>query len=478
MVKVKKQRYQREFKQAWTQFASFPGYQMIEGTYPEGLPETIGETFFSAMDQVNGLPVAQWTQADILAGLKLLHEQDKSVDQFDEQFPVVSSLLLFIASRSDNDLNMVPLRDALTAYQDELAKAAAADGHPRWQSSVAAELKKQSVDWAKQFVSSEEFKALSIAPAKARLLVLVLVGQAYEELQLTPEQWTAAAIEQLLTGYVVNEMAFEPADYDQLPDLLAAFLAVAQREDLLSDAVVAEVQTATEKVMDQVVIAGKDDANYSPAKTVLLKMKADGVDINDQKLAKKYLSEYDDAVQVQRVLDGEVAYPGTVYVPKSEVETRHHVQQTADYKWYQAVATRTHDEGLKTARELWVKPEQKSVRQAHNQAEVVDIIVNFYDVMYADYVETPKRWEADHVAAYLTQLAGQTKVATYTFTTQMLRTLFDQLADEKVLTKKTATALEQVCDRPYPRTAVAEKHEVHDLSKSRHGNKLLRRRKR
>ncbi|WP_156301825.1 hypothetical protein [Secundilactobacillus similis] len=51
MVKVKKQRYQREFKQAWTQFASFPGYQMIEGTYPDGLPETISETFFSAMDQ-------------------------------------------------------------------------------------------------------------------------------------------------------------------------------------------------------------------------------------------------------------------------------------------------------------------------------------------------------------------------------------------------------------------------------------------
>lgn len=478
MVKVKKQRYQREFKQAWTQFASFPGYQMIEGTYPQGLPETIGEAFFSAMDQVNGLPVAQWTQTDVLAGLKLLHEQDESADQFDEQFPVVSSLLLFIASRADNDLDMVPLRDALTAYQDELAQAAAADGHPRWQASVAAELKQQSADWAKRFVNADEFKALSIAPAKARLLVLVLVGQAYEEYQLTPDQWTATALEQLLTGYVVSEMAFEPADYEQLPDLLAAFLAFAQREDLLSAEVVAEVQTAATKVMAQVVAAGQDDANYSPAKTVLLKMKADGVDVNDQKLAKKYLSEYDDAVQVQRVLDGKAAYPGTVYLPKSAVDTRHHVQQTADYKWYQAVATRTHDDALKAARELWVQPEQQTVRQAHDQAEVVDIIVNFYDVMYADYVETPKRWEADHVAAYLTQLAGQTKVATYTFTTQMLRTLFEKLAAEKSLTKKTVTALEQVCDRPYPRTVVTEKSAAHDLTKGRHANKLLRRRKR
>lgn len=85
------------------------------------------------------------------------------------------------------------------------------------------------------------------------------------------------------------------------------------------------------------------------------------------------------------------------YQPDDEA----HVNTFDGRKWRSATAKRVHKKMFKYARLLWADEVSDDIAAVWTLPEIANALVTLGDAMYAQYLETPKTWQADHFHQYL-----------------------------------------------------------------------------
>lgn len=93
----------------------------------------------------------------------------------------------------------------------------------------------------------------------------------YGEHRQKPTQWTAEALKDILTGYVVKDAAIFPDEYSQFGEILKAFMDFAVEKRLTSKQVAERMKQAIEEIEPEMIRLGADQTHFSADKKWWLK---------------------------------------------------------------------------------------------------------------------------------------------------------------------------------------------------------------
>jgi hypothetical protein len=148
----------------------------------------------------------------------------------------------------------------------------------------------------------EEFFASPVAPALA-----LLRGAARED-ALTivdhcliarcdfgdgdPLRWSPAVVELFMLDYLPRKVDLNQAEIDALPVVLAAWVRFALTKRGLEERFIREVVDVVSELTDEFREAMGDSATFGPGKAIFKALRAEGVDVSDQKAVDAWLADF------------------------------------------------------------------------------------------------------------------------------------------------------------------------------------------
>lgn len=107
-----------------------------------------------------------------------------------------------------------------------------------------------------------------------------------------PLRWSPAAAEILLVDWLPRKVAHEPEWFAQVPGVLAAMVRFAARRSGLDERFVAETLEAVERYGAPLADAAGDPERWGPAKGLVMRMRAEGVDLGDEDAVREWVEEF------------------------------------------------------------------------------------------------------------------------------------------------------------------------------------------
>jgi hypothetical protein len=107
-----------------------------------------------------------------------------------------------------------------------------------------------------------------------------------------PTRWTVAHVSEFMLDYAPRKMTMDDEAIETLPDCLAAFMRFLDRAGRLEGDDVDALTTACERLRRKSVAACRDPSRWGMAKSIAMRMIADGVDPADPAAGEAWLAEY------------------------------------------------------------------------------------------------------------------------------------------------------------------------------------------
>ena len=225
--------------------------------------------------------------------------------------------------------------------------------------------------WPK-FVVSKQYRSLEIPEDLKDVPAMVLQGHfsSMDELSvLAPNQWQLVDIQASVEEFV-NEM---PQDDLSAIVTMTGLLTLQQFLDWLE--ATHQLSLPQDKIEEIMLQAMTRASTELPPDDLSL----------------------DNAVQPADEFALAAANEARSYQPDDEA----HVDTFDGRKWRSATAKRVHKKMFKHARLLWADEVSDDVAAVWTLPEIANALVTLGDAMYAQYLETPKTWQADHFHQYL-----------------------------------------------------------------------------
>jgi len=107
-----------------------------------------------------------------------------------------------------------------------------------------------------------------------------------------PLRWSPTVVELFMLDFVPRKVSLRPDEIEALPEVLAAWVRFALTKRGLEEQFVAEAVQAVDDCADEFRDVIEDEGNFGPAKSLLLALQADGVDVTDQKAVDAWLADF------------------------------------------------------------------------------------------------------------------------------------------------------------------------------------------
>jgi hypothetical protein len=115
-----------------------------------------------------------------------------------------------------------------------------------------------------------------------------------------PTHWTVAHVSELMLDYAPRKMTMDDEAIETLPDCLAAFMRFLDRADKLEGDDVDALTTTCARLRRTSIEACRDPSHWSMAKSIVMRMIADGVDPADPVAGEAWLAEYNTSLAAAR----------------------------------------------------------------------------------------------------------------------------------------------------------------------------------
>ncbi len=218
--------------------------------------------------------------------------------------------------------------------------------------------------------------------------------------------------------------------------VLTQFVDFMTKSNYIRPVIGKRVHDAIAEAAPKMVALAQDPENYGPAKKFGLAIKKAGVDPTDPDAFEAFQDKYNEIEQTKRAAQGLFYRKEFVYEPDEAYRTQNHVEEIGDRHWQLATATRNHNQVLKFSRLTWADDDNQDLRDAYTQELVVNEVVKMGDALYAQYLETLKRWEPKHFYNYINDSIKQQPVFRAQALVTSLTELLKYLIQNKKITSK------------------------------------------
>ncbi|ANZ64196.1 hypothetical protein AYR62_09010 [Secundilactobacillus paracollinoides] len=321
--------------------------------------------------------------------------------------------------------------------------------HTEWQEYRAKDINHYVSDWLTEFFTSPEWQALpdSITQEDAILYVTEMTFDAYDEFHSSPKNWGVPVIKMVLTDHFVHQVIIQPDQYSTIVPTLTAFFTFAKRAGYIR-AVQADKTIKTIKGVEADMIeAGQDRDKYSETKKMWLDMAAAGISRENREAAETFIATWIENQQAARAGSQFMDYErNLVYQPEDDYVNMPHPDPVGKHHWTKAVATRNHDDLARYAWTMWSLPANQDLHAELNEADFVDFIVFFGDVMYAQFLETILHWDAQSAHVVFSGYDAAEQPESFELLRETLKRLVDHLMTEGKLTRPVGEEIRAVFD--------------------------------
>ncbi|KRM78026.1 hypothetical protein [Secundilactobacillus collinoides] len=317
-----------------------------------------------------------------------------------------------------------------------------------WHDYIAADIDKYVTAWVSTFFDSQEWQSVSkmTTQENASRYIKEMTRAAYDEYHRTPKNWTIAVIKAVLTDHFVHQFIIQPAQYQEIGPVLEAFFSFAKRAGYLRSVNADRTIKAIKEVEETMVVAGQNRQKYSETKKMWLDAASAGIDKRDRKETEAFIGAWVENQQARRAGESRSYERDLVYFNDGDYLTMPHDQSTGQLHWTKAVATRTHGDLSRYAWYLWSLPENQDLHEQINEADFVDFITFFGDAMYAQFLETPKRWQPDDVRIIWSGYDPTSDPESFALLRESLKRLVTYLDTEGKLAKQLGPEIKAVFD--------------------------------
>jgi len=140
----------------------------------------------------------------------------------------------------------------------------------------------------------QEFLTSPLAPGRDQTLSIVdhCLAARCEFGDGDPLRWSPTVVELFMLDYLPRKVSLTPAEIEALPEVLTAWVRFALAKRGLDERFVSEAADAVQTFSAQFRQAVTDSDNFGPAKGLMNAMRADGVDVTDQKAVDAWLAAF------------------------------------------------------------------------------------------------------------------------------------------------------------------------------------------
>lgn len=107
-----------------------------------------------------------------------------------------------------------------------------------------------------------------------------------------PLRWSPTVVEMFMLDYLPRKVSLSPAQIDAAPEVLTAWVRFALTKRGIDERFVAEAEEAVQGFTEEFRAAMGNADNFGPAKAIMRALRADGVDMTDQKAVSAWLAEF------------------------------------------------------------------------------------------------------------------------------------------------------------------------------------------
>ncbi|MCH4172382.1 MAG: hypothetical protein LKF36_14280 [Lactobacillus sp.] len=414
--------YQQEFDKYWWPFKISMAYEELAHQFPT-LTDAFQidvELIIRVITQDRPVPVTQWRFEDVESGIHQiirLHQENKAsglmaylpeflmvsrswfewlVEIEASPISIVSISKIFqplfvkyqrilTADKSETELTSVALVENEPSYDYQ------AEARQRAQTTFNAELKQ----WVTEFKAAPTWRASNKQHSVEfiQTFIITLANNIYATYHKTPRTWTKTAIQGVLKTDFVTTMPYQADEVPMLAQLLQDFLSFEGAAGYLRQDLVVRLKRAVTEIMPEVKQLYAQPGNFEADKRLVIDMMAAGVDLSDKAAISRFVADQRLSQQAARAAAG---FPGEykmLYHPKAKYQTLKHVASTKTGKYSKATATRVHNELVRLAWRLW--SERPDWYHDFEQPEIMDIIIDFGDLLYAQHLLTIKGWQPE-----------------------------------------------------------------------------------
>lgn len=147
---------------------------------------------------------------------------------------------------------------------------------------------KQVGGWFEEFVGSTQYEPLNETQRdKAPGIVRFFAEYGYRYIGMTPEKWDRSGLTECCVEVLPRKVSAEPAFFEAVAPVLAAFFGFLAEKGLLSNARALAKDVA--ELDEAIVAASQDERNWGPAKAFVMAAQKAGVNTCDQQAMSQFL---------------------------------------------------------------------------------------------------------------------------------------------------------------------------------------------
>lgn len=331
--------------------------------------------------------------------------------------------------------------------EEKLQKSAI--GHlSEWRENRSNEINDYVSDWIDEFFASPEWQAVpdAITQEDVVLYVIEMTCDAYDEYRVSPKNWQVAVVKLLMTDHFVHQVVIQPDQYVKIMPTLTAFFLFVRRAGYLRGAQADKTITAIQSVEAEMIEAGQNRNKYRETKKMWLDMAAAGISRDDREATINFISAWIENQQAARAGKGLSYEDDLVYQPDDDYLNMPHPEPVGKHRWTKSVATRNHDDLARYAWTMWSLPANQDLHEELNEADFVDFIAFFGDVMYAQFLETTLHWDAQSAHVVFSGYDAAEQPESFELLRETLKRLVDHLMTEGKLTRPVGEEIRAVFD--------------------------------
>lgn len=487
----------------WPIFEKYEEYAAFKRYPTMALKESL-RFFNSVMNEITKQPVSKWKLPMISQGLTEIAENAREDPNDDAEsililiYDVDAAYLRCLSDHQIISIDFDDLENFLIDFEERYdlqgpvldpelvlptAKGDNKSNLPEWRAYIAKNIKKYTSEWLSVYYESPNWKhrTIDISSDLLTMMVLTLTEKAYDEYRKTPKSWTKKAIMGVLTGYFVSNTDLVETEYQQVAPALNGFLAFVAQRGWINEKRVSDYQRFIEAAAPAMLARSADTQSYGPAKLVSQALVEQGIDINDRNVVQKFIDQVNADGGIDSLYDEQPAeLTEDEKIPEDLIKVINNPEQLAaiakiydpdtiqDYLnsdhcpvsmgWSRTQAIKTHALAVETGLRLWLRRNEYVIPKFWEAADVMQAVVDFIDVLYAQNLVTPAQWSE----AALKEIGKWFRESQSSSDFQEMRAVIAGIIGElyatDVLTKKQATQLPAAFNgEPIPKVAKPKK---------------------
>ena len=477
---------QSELEMIWPNFYHSKDIEILDD-YSRTEIKLIIKGFFEIMKRSGYERIATWDDQaifdtlDSIAGEAERDGSNRANEVFVNTYNVIGTFLGFISKESLIPIVYKELDRVLSEFERQVPmlggklpenklvetfdKQFDQSSLPEWKEYTANEISGYTKAWVSAYMNSPAWKLRTKGVTKTIVSVSMkaLSEKAYDIYRKTPKSWTKKAIHGILTTFFVSNVDFTAKQYKYVVPALTELLSFVATKGLINSRRVENYCRYLVASEAEMIELAKNPENFGPAKTAMIDMRKQGIDLKDDEAVQKYmerlnasqgvenskLNKYEgiNLDNVKSLSDDQMEKAIEQYDPSPNMTnyylTSEHLNTDGENTWSEAEANKLHKLGVYYGIKLWLNRSKYKLPDSLTVDNTIWPVSSTVDAMYSNNLVAPEQWKTWIWDTFADWLKGDQSNDKYGDIAVVLMALIRMLTDDKVLSAEVSKSIIQ-----------------------------------